>query len=126
VSKEEMYAPPDYAQASARLREDVVTEGGKLVGKRRIRARAGMLECPQLFMSRHDLTFTYFAHTFFLQGRARRVKYWPTPRRRPAISSSSRSLTANEISIRKLAMRIIYDVAGMPCVKRGGFVNRNA
>ncbi|GAB5036394.1 aspartyl glutamyl-trna(asn gln) c subunit [Nannochloropsis oceanica] len=28
VSKEEMYAPPEYAQASARLRKDVVTEGG--------------------------------------------------------------------------------------------------
>ena len=28
-----MYAPPDYAQASARLREDVVTEGGETYGK---------------------------------------------------------------------------------------------
>jgi hypothetical protein len=44
VSKEEMYAPPDYAQASARLRKDVVTEGGEILGDWRVRAIFGVLE----------------------------------------------------------------------------------
>lgn len=63
-----MYAPPDYAQASARLREDVVTEGGETYGGGGLRSRKGMhdfFQWPSLY---HILIFTPFTYISFYLG----------------------------------------------------------
>lgn len=63
-----MYAPPEYAQASARLRKDVVTEGGEIVGNRRKRAIFWVLKHLQSFLSHHTPTSIYFARTSLIAG----------------------------------------------------------
>jgi len=81
--------------------------------------------CLNIFNPLNLVIFTYSRLIHIhrsTQGRARRSKYWPTRRRRPAISLSSRSSTANEMSTGKFAVWLVWIALNVPCLNWAGLV----
>ena len=63
-----MYAPPDYAQASARLREDVVTEGGEIGWSWTMKAWVGIFNYFQSAQPCYIHVFTPLTYISFYTG----------------------------------------------------------